>query len=57
MGSSCKNCASLLHRGKIEDDTKMANVCIIPEKVEYPDDGRIKTGKYINWKNTNKEEY
>ena len=36
--------------GDIPGVIKFGNVWAIPDSAERPDDGRIKTGKYINWR-------
>lgn len=46
-------------RGRIEGAIKVGNMWLIPESSELPKDGRIKSGKYINWredKNKTKED-
>jgi len=35
---------------KIPGALKISGVWIIPENAPYPDDARIKSGKYINWR-------
>lgn len=49
-GVSLRTAQSLCAEGKIEGATKMANVWVIPVNAKYPDDGRIKSGNYINWR-------
>ena len=53
---SLRTVQALCAEGKIEGASKMANVWIIPEDAEYPGDGRIKSGKYINWRKTEKDQ-
>ena len=36
--------------GIIPGVTKFGNVWVLPETVEKPADGRIKSGKYKNWR-------
>lgn len=40
--------------GKIPGATKFGRVWAIPAGIERPDDGRVKTGEYRNWRNRNK---
>lgn len=37
--------------GKIEGAVKFGHEWAIPENAKRPDDGRVNTGKYINWRN------
>lgn len=48
---SVRTVQTLCANGKIEGASKMANVWIIPEDTDYPSDRRVKTGKYVNWRN------
>lgn len=50
-GVSVRTVQTLCSKGKIEGAYKMANVWIIPEDTDYPSDRRVKTGKYVNWRN------
>lgn len=41
----------LCEQQKIEGATKFSNVWAIPKNAEKPKDGRIKSGKYVAWRN------
>lgn len=41
--------------GKIEGAAKFGRVWAIPENSERPDDGRITTGQYIDWRKAKEE--
>ena len=49
-GVSLRAVQAICAEGKIPGASKMANVWIIPADAEYPIDGRIKTGNYVNWR-------
>ena len=55
-GVSLRSVQALCAEGRIEEATKMARVWVIPEEAEYPRDGRIKNGNYINWRKNEREE-
>ena len=49
-GISVRMVQTLCQRGKIEGAAKFNKSWMIPANAEKPADGRIKSGKYINWK-------
>lgn len=51
---SVRSVQSLCANGRIEGAMKISNVWVIPEDAQLPADGRIKTGKYVNWRNNDK---
>ena len=40
--------------GDIPEAIKFGNAWAIPDSVKRPEDGRVKTGKYKNWRKSNK---
>ncbi len=50
---SIRSTQRLCEEGKIEGVTKFGNVWAIPKDAERPKDGRIKNGKYVNWRRNN----
>lgn len=45
-----------IHRGYLPEAQKIGKVWFIPEDAEYID-GRIKSGKYIGWREKTKSKY
>ena len=41
--------------GKLKGAAKFGRVWAIPESAERPDDGRIMTGQYIDWRKAKEE--
>ena len=54
-GVSVRRVQKMCSNGVIPGATKFGNAWAIPDTVE-PDDGRIKSGKYKNWRKKHKEE-
>ena len=54
-GISERRVNTLCLQGRIEGAEKFGNVWAIPEGAVRPDDDRIKSGKYRNWRNKSKE--
>ena len=55
-GLSTRRVQIMCSEGIIQGATKFGDVWAIPEKVERPPDGRVKSGKYRNWRRKNKDE-
>ena len=53
--SSIRRVQKMCANGDIPGVTKFGNAWAIPDTVERPDDGRVKTGKYRNWRNKKKK--
>ena len=49
---SVRRVAVLCEQGRIEGATKVAGVWILPPDCKKPSDARIKSGKYVNWRNS-----
>ena len=49
---SVRRVAVLCEQGRIEGATKIAGVWILPPDCKKPSDARIKSGKYVNWRNS-----
>lgn len=49
-GVSLRTVQAMCAEGKINGATKMSNIWVIPEDAEYPNDGRVRSGKYKNWR-------
>lgn len=53
-GISPRRIAALCEQGRITGAIKAAGVWILPPDSKKPDDARIKSGEYVNWRsNTN----
>lgn len=50
-GISVRRISGLCSEGKIVGAKKVSGVWILPKDAEKPADGRIKSGKYIGWRN------
>ena len=44
---------ALCAHGKVEGAAKFGNVWAIPVDTKHPPDGRVVSGKYINWRKKN----
>lgn len=49
-GLSVRRIQTLCDEERIEGATKFGTVWAIPKDAERPKDGRIKSGKYVNWR-------
>lgn len=49
-GLSIRRTQVLCEQKKVEGATKFSNVWAIPQDAERPRDGRLKTGKYVDWR-------
>lgn len=49
---SVRRVAVLCEQGRIEGASKIAGVWILPPDCKKPSDARIKSGKYVNWRNS-----
>ena len=49
---SVRRVAVLCEQGRIEGATKVAGVWILPPDCKKPSDARMKSGKYVNWRNS-----
>ena len=49
-GISTRALQAMCSQGKVEGAIKFGNCWAIPVDTEHPPDGRIVTGKYINWR-------
>ena len=49
-GLSIRRTQVLCEQQKIEGATKFSNVWAIPKDAKKPKDGRVKTGKYVDWR-------
>lgn len=49
---SVRRVSVLCEQGRIEGATKVAGVWILPPDCKKPSDARIKSGKYVNWRNS-----
>lgn len=47
---SVRNIQNLCAAGKLDGAVKFCNVWAIPENAEKPQDGRITSGSYKNWR-------
>lgn len=52
LGKDPGNIRRMLINGKIPGE-KLGNQWVIPKGVEYPEDGRVSSGKYKNWRRKN----
>lgn len=49
-GMSERGVRNLCSNGKIKGATKLGNIWAIPSEACKPSDGRIISGKYVNWR-------
>ena len=49
---SVRRVSVLCEQGRIKGATKVAGVWILPPDCKKPSDARIKSGKYVNWRNS-----
>ena len=50
-GISVRRISVLCNEGRIAGAQKVAGVWLLPKNTQKPSDARVKTGKYINWRN------
>lgn len=50
-GISVRRISVLCNEGRIAGAQKVAGVWLLPKNTKKPSDARVKTGKYINWRN------
>ncbi len=50
-GISERRISSLCNQGRIKSAQKIAGTWLLPKDAVKPDDARIKTGKYTEWRN------
>ena len=50
-GISVRRIAVLCNQGRIAGAKKIAGVWLLPQNAEKPEDARIKTGQYRDWRN------
>lgn len=50
-GVSKRSVQSMCADGRIVGATKVANIWVIPNESNYPEDGRVRTGEYVDWRN------
>ena len=55
-GISERTLQAMCSQGRIEGAEKFGKAWAIPVSTKHPPDGRISTGKYINWRKKKKEE-
>ena len=51
-GISTRRVTVLCEQGRIDGAIKASGVWILPSNAQKPEDARIRSGKYINWRNT-----
>lgn len=51
--ASVRTIQMLCSQGRIEGVLKVGNMWLIPKESSLPSDGRIRTGKYVNWRENN----
>jgi len=44
------NVRKFIRQGRIPEAFKVGNAWVIPSNVKKPDDQRVKTGQYVNWR-------
>ncbi len=47
---SLRSVQSACSKGKIKGAEKLANAWFLPKESDYPKDGRIKSGEYLDWR-------